>query len=344
MFGTTVSFLIGTILVLTDGDANEEALARLDDYMDHLAARVTAEGPIDPAELGAGSFGDTVVQSQNLAEKGQYAEAAQLLLSLIQANVEPGWKEMLETRVEILQRGASAGKLSLEDYQVFFLEVGPQWFHLRLRPILTLWNREDLPKTEKLLLIASLLEKQVRLAAPSGRKEALIGAATVLEAVPRLSDTNSATAAQSLVRAADARFKLGERDRAQGDLAVVLKAYPDTSSWYDALFRSETIKQDAGDCAGAIRDFTKLLKTRPKGQQRPNLLFLSWSNFAYHSAVRISICYEELGDNTKALGFASKALTAYPFHNGCGTCEANEARRLELRIESLREKAPHRAR
>jgi hypothetical protein len=115
------------------------------------------QGPVPITRDNSDPFAKAVCQSEDLAENGKYADAAEVLSALMNGQMEGDWRQMLQTRIGILKKWHASGRIELSDYRTFFLETGPQWFHNRTRPIAALWKKEIGPEVERYFLIAALL-------------------------------------------------------------------------------------------------------------------------------------------------------------------------------------------
>jgi|SRR5580700_1177214 hypothetical protein len=151
-------FLIGahtTQLGRADGIPSSQVHLR--QYMARVEQIAAEQGPVPITRDNSDPFAKAVCQSEDLAENGKYADAAEVLSALMNGQMEGDWRQMLQTRIGILKKWHASGRIELSDYRTFFLETGPQWFHNRTRPIAALWKKEIGPEVERYFLIAALL-------------------------------------------------------------------------------------------------------------------------------------------------------------------------------------------
>ena len=137
-------------------DGIPSSQVRVRQYMTRVEKIAAKEGPVPITRDYSDPFARAVCNSEDLAEDGKYAEAAQVLSTLMNGQMEADWKQMLQTRIGILKKWHASGRIELSDYRTFFLETGPQWFHNRTRPIAALWKKGIGPEVDRYFMIAML--------------------------------------------------------------------------------------------------------------------------------------------------------------------------------------------
>jgi hypothetical protein len=119
---------------------------RLRQYMAQQEQIAAMEGPVPITSDYSDPFAQAVCKSEDFAEDGKYAEAAEVLSTLMNGQMAADWKQMLQTRIGILKKWHASGRIELSDYRTFYLETGPQWFHNRTGPIAALWGKNLDPR------------------------------------------------------------------------------------------------------------------------------------------------------------------------------------------------------
>jgi len=272
--------------------------------VEEIAAK---EGPFPITRDNSDPFAMTVCKSEDLAEDGKYAEAAEVLSTLMNGQMESDWKQMLQTRIGILKKWLASGRIELSDYRTFFLETGPQWFHNRTRPIAALWKKEIGPEVERYSLIAALL---------AARHDSE-GQVIVLSAIPDLGGVTNEAAADALLAAGNVQHESGDFSGAQTNYSKVMLRYVGSPAWPEAVFNLGILCKEKKRYMEAIAFFNTLLESKSKHTER-------YREYSHSSALGLSQCYEALGDHTNALKWAREAQTRYPSQSECGTCAHEE--------------------
>jgi hypothetical protein len=141
---------------LARADGIPSSQVRLRQYMTQVEKSAAKEGPIPITLNYSDPFASAVCKSEDLAEDGKYAEAAEVLSALMNGQLESDWKQILQTRSGILKKWHASGRIELSDYRTFYLEAGPQWFHNRTRPIAALRKKGIGPEVDRYFMIAML--------------------------------------------------------------------------------------------------------------------------------------------------------------------------------------------
>jgi tetratricopeptide (TPR) repeat protein len=290
-------------------------------YMAQAEQIAAKEGPVAITRDNSDPFAQAVCKSEDLAENGKYAEAAEVLSALMNGQMEADWKQMLQTRIGILKKWHASGRIELSDYRTFFLELGPQWFHNRTRPIAALWKKEIGPEVERYFLIAALL---------AARHDSE-GQVMVLSAIPDLGGVAKEAAANALLAAGNALRGSGDLSGAQTNWSKVMSRYVGSPAWPEAVFHLGMLCKEKEQYTEAIPFFNALLESKPKDTP-------AYRDYLHNSASELSQCYEALHDYTHALKWAREAQIRYPSQFECGTGTQEEKQRMEQRIRELEKK------
>lgn len=207
---------------------------RLKQYMAQMEQIAAKEGPVSITTNNSDSFSSAVCQSEDLAEDGKYAEAAEILSALINGQVADDWKQMLQTRIHILKKWHKSGRIELSDYRTFFLETGPEWFHNRTRPIATLWKKKTGPEVERYFLIGALL----------GARHDSEGQVIVLSAIPDVDGVTNEAAANALLAAGNVLSGSRDLSGAETNWSKVMSRYVGTRAWPEAVFNLGILYKD----------------------------------------------------------------------------------------------------
>jgi|HubBroStandDraft_4_1064222.scaffolds.fasta_scaffold28934_3 hypothetical protein len=288
-------------------DGIPSSQVRLRQYMTQVEQIAAKEGPVPITRDYSDPFARAVCNSEDLAEDGKYAEAAQVLSTLMNGQMEADWKQMLQTRIGILKKWHASGRIELSDYRTFFLETGPQWFHNRTRPIAALWKEEIGPEVERYFLIAALL-------AARHDSEAQV---IVLSAIPDLGGVTKEAAADALLAAGNVLHESGDFSGAQTNWSNVMLRYVESPAWPEAVFNLGILCKEKKQYTEAIAFFNALLASKSKNTER-------YREYSHSSALELSQCYKALGNYTDALKWAREAQTRYPFQSDCATCAQEE--------------------
>jgi len=265
------------------------------------------EGPVPITRDNSDPFAKAVCQSEDLAENGKYADAAEVLSALMNGQMEGDWRQMLQTRIGILKKWHASGRIELSDYRTFFLETGPQWFHNRTRPIAALWKKEIGPKVERYFLIAALL---------AARHESE-GQVIVLSAIPDLGGVTREAAADALLAAGNVLHESGDFSGAETNWSKVMSRYVGSRAWPEAVFNLGILCKQKKRYMEAIAFFNSLLESKSTDLER-------YRDYSHSSALELSQCYQALGDHTNALKWAREAQIKYPSQSDCPTCTQEE--------------------
>jgi hypothetical protein len=272
--------------------------------VEQIAAK---EGPFPITLDYSDPFARAVCKSEDLAEDGMYGEAAEVLSTLMNGQIEADWKQILQTRIGILKKWLASGHIELSDYRTFYLETGPQWFHNRIRPIAALWKKEIGPEVERYFLIAALL---------AARRDSE-GQVIVLSAIPDLGGVTKEAAAGALLAAGNVLHKSGDFSGSQTNWSKVMMRYVGSSAWPEAVFNLGILCKEKKRYMEAIDFFHTLLESKSENTER-------YREYLHSSALELSRCYEALGDYTNARKWARDAQTRYPSPSECGTCAQEE--------------------
>jgi TolA-binding protein len=293
--------------------------------VEQMAAK---EGPIPITIDNSDPFSMAVRQSEDLAEDGKYEEAAQVLSVLMNGPMASDWKQMLQTRMDILKKWHASGRIELGDYRAFFLETGPDRFHNRSRPIATLWKKQIGPEVERYFLIAALLAAK----RDSG------GQVIVLSAIPDVHGVAKEAAADALFAVGDVLKSSGDLSGAETNWSKVKSQYVGSRAWPEAVFNLGILCKEKKRYTEAIALFNTLLESKPNDDEPAAHGMLAYRGYAHGSALELSQCYEALNNYTNALKWAREAQTKYPDDPTCGTGLQEERQRNEQRIRELEKK------
>lgn len=288
-------------------DGIPSSQVRLRQYMTQVEQIAAKEGPVPITRNNSDPFARAVCKSEDLAEDGKYAEAAEVLSTLMNGQMEADWKQMLQTRIGILKKWHASGRIELSDYKTFFLETGPQWFHNRTRPIAALWKKEIGPEVERYFLIAALL---------AARRDSE-GQVIVLSAIPDLGGVTKEAAADALLAAGNVLHESGDSSGAQTNWSKVMLRYVGSPAWPEAVFNLGILCKEKKRYMEAIAFFNTILESKLKDTER-------YREYSHGSALELSQCYEALGDYANALKWVREAQTRYPSQSECGTCAQGE--------------------
>lgn len=269
-----------------------------------------------------------VRQSEDLAEDGKYSEAAQVLSVLMNGPMASDWKQMLQTRMDILKKWHASGRIELRDYRAFFLETGPDRFHNRTRPIAALWKMQIGTEVERYFLIAALL----------AAKRDSAGQVIVLSAIPDVHGVTKQAAADALLAAGNVLKGSGDFSGAETDWSRVMSQYAGSRAWTEAVFNLGILCKEKKRYAEAIAFFNALLESKPNDAEPGAYRTLAYRSYSHSSALELSQCYEALKNYTNALKWAREAQTKYPDDPSCGTGLQEERQRNEQRIRELEKK------
>lgn len=294
---------------------------RLRQYMAQVEKIAAKEGPFPITIDYSDPFATAVCKSENLAEDGKYAEAAEVLSALINGQMASDWKPMLQTRIHILKKWHASGRIELSEYRTFFLETGPQWFHNRARPIAGLWQKEIGPEVERYFLIDALL---------AARHDSE-GQVIVLSAIPDVEGVSKNAAADALLAVGNVLHGSGDPSAAETNWSKVMLRYAGSRAWPEAVFNLGILCKEKKRYTEAIAFFNTLLESKSNDTE-------AYREYSHSSALELSQCYEALNNYTIALKWAREAQTRYPCQFSCGTGLREEKHRNEQRIRELEKK------
>jgi tetratricopeptide (TPR) repeat protein len=310
---------------LADTDAGRE----FQDYMHSLELQAKDEGEIPLSEFGRGAFAEGVCKSQNMAEKGRYAEAADILEALVTDAIAPDWREMLTVRIEILRKWAGTGRVELDDYHAFYVEIGPEWFRKRIPPIVNAFEKLDVPQVEKHFLIGELFRKR-------GDTKGYILA---LSTIPVLQEVDEQSATQALLAAGSAYHESGNTRMAEEYWREARKHPVAKSAWTKAVFNLGTLHEERKEYQKAIDYFTEVLVSKPDDGEPGASLMDTCRNYSHRSALEISRSYENMSNYHESLRYAWLAKNRYRYVSWCGTCRSSANWALNKRIAYLATRA-----
>ncbi|MGC2698067.1 MAG: tetratricopeptide repeat protein, partial [Candidatus Angelobacter sp.] len=314
--------LIGTHATqLWCADSIPPSKVRLRQYMAQVEKIAAEEGPFPITSDYSDPFATAVLKSEDLAEDGKYAEAAEVLSALINGQIAADWKQMLQTRIHILKKWHASGRIELSEYRIFFLETGPEWFHNRARPIAALWQKEIGSEVERYFLIGALL---------AARHDSE-GQVIVLSAIPDVDGVSKKAAADALLGVGHLLHGSGDLSGAETNWSKVMLRYAGLPAWPEAVFNLGILCKEKKRYTEAIAFFNTLLESKPNDTE-------AYREYSHSSAVELSQCYEALSNYTIALKWAREAQTRYPCQSSRGTGLQEEKQRNEQRIRELEKK------
>lgn len=288
---------------LSSADGIPPSQVRLRQYMARVEQIAAKDGPVPITPNYLDPFAQAICKSEDMAEDGKYAEAAQVLSSLMNGQMADDWKQMLQTRIGILKKWHASGHIELSDYRAFFLETGPQWFHNRTRPISALWKKEIGPEVKRYFLIAALL---------AARRDSE-GQVLVLSAIPDLNGVSKDAAADALLAAGNVLRESGDFSGAETNWSKVTSRYVGSRAWPEAVFNLGILCKEKKRYMEAITFFNTLLESKSMDTAR-------YRDYLHSSALELSQCYEALGDYANSLKWAREAQIKYPSQPDCPTC------------------------
>jgi tetratricopeptide (TPR) repeat protein len=119
----------------------------------------------------------------------------------------------------------------------------------------------------------------------------------------------------------------------------VTTEFPDTTAYGDAQYDIGLILHELKKYSEAIPEYEKIFTSQANDYQPEPESSESPKNFRFKSAMRISECYEELKDYTRALEYALLARDRYKFIGFCQLCLETVKNQLAARIVKLQELA-----
>ncbi len=191
------------------------------------------------------------------------------------------------------------------------MEVGPEWFHKRILPIINAWQNQNFPMVEKYFLIAELLKK----------RGDIKGNIIALSAIPELSNVEENAAAKALLTAGLDCYSIGDGEKADQYWREVAKHPNAKSSWSIAMFNLGILSKERKKYPEAIEYFTVVLNSEPNDKERGASIMETYRNYSHQSCLEISKCYEYMGKYNRPLSYALKAKKRYPYFSWCGTCK-----------------------
>ncbi len=102
-----------------------------------------------------------------------------------------------------------------------------------------------------------------------------------------------------------------------------------------ALFDASILDERLAEPSRVIADLPRIFDTSLDDCD-PAGLMQGYANYRHESAMRLSRCYEAIGDGKGAIEWLLRARDEYRMKSGCGTCAGYEARAIDRRLRSLR--------
>ena len=322
--GLMVCYCFCTIV---SGEAG--AVKEFQDYMRDLEFQASKEGEIPLSKFGKSAYAEGVCKSQNLAEKGYYAEAAAILEALVTDEVKSRSQQIPTERIEILKKWAETSCVELEDYRTFFVKTGPDWFRKRITPVVNAFHNQDFPQVEKHLLIAEFLEEM----------EDTTGYILALSVIPELEGVEKESAAKALLAIGIAYHDIGDAHKAEECWMKVRKHPGVKSVWSKAVFNLGILHKEQKEYQEAIDFFAELLESEPGDKESGAHLMEVYRNYSHRCAIEISMSYESMGEYHKSLRYAWLAKKRYRYVSWCGTCQRSAEWALNKRILYLTARA-----
>ncbi len=305
--------------------AAPEPRQELDEYMLGLTAEAERQGKLLPTDCGTEDFAPAVCDVLNLTARGAFAEAAAALLPWAKEPRSEYVREQLRKRIDILTEWSKEGRIDIDGYREFYLEMGWAMPRKRLQPIVTLWQTDGLPLVEKHFLLARLLH----------RAEEVYGQARVLLATAELPEIGRSEGARALLGAGDALHEFGDIVGAQIAWYSVRNYAASRQAWPQAVLNLAHLEERAARYESAIEYFTEVLASDPNDEQSGDNLMETNKNYSHRSVRGISRCHEALGNYGQALHYAKLARDEYRFVSWCGTCLGSAKISINLRIAKL---------
>jgi tetratricopeptide (TPR) repeat protein len=295
-------------------------------YMNNLERLSEKQGNAVDFNYGGGSFSKTISESQDFAENGFYEKAEEKLSELLVEGLASDWKSFIEKRIQILQKWKNSEKIEISDYREFYLNVGPEWFRLRAKPIVNLWKNNNFETKDKFSLISDLLDKYGD----------IDGKVLFLESVADLKGVEEKVTRRALLDAGRTMHKAKKIEQAKKYFEKVEQLYPKTHEYEMSVFYLGLILKEEGMCQEAIQKFKKILNPKLNSITSDKNEKIVVISHIYYSSLNISECYESLGDIKMAIKYLEIARYRFSVF-GWGDTGLGYQHEVEKRIEKLRE-------
>ena len=146
---------------------------------------------------------------------------------------------------------------------------------------------------------------------------------------------NTDACAQVYVQRGQRAYKKKDLDEALAAYRAASTRYPDSDSHGIAQYNVGIVLKEQGKPAEAIAAFEKIFPSHVDDRDRGAHVMQTNRNYRHNAGLRISECYEAMGDYGKALDYACLARDKYPFVSWCATCLASAETDLNERISRL---------
>lgn len=153
----------------------------------------------------------------------------------------------------------------------------------------------------------------------------------ILVQVPNVDWQASDCGEDELFDRALSAYEAEDYDSALADFRQLAEEFPESESRGAYHFNIAVALQQQGRWQEAITAFGEVIDMGlndrdPEGQ---TVMQMGFRNYRFRSAVRIMVCFEELGDYEQALKWNRLASSTYSYQHWCGTCSEGTARQLE---------------
>jgi tetratricopeptide (TPR) repeat protein len=145
--------------------------------------------------------------------------------------------------------------------------------------------------------------------------------------------------ADKLLDAGNAFYAAGDMEQAKKSWLEVRSRSQTLPAWPKAVHNLGILEREQGHYVEAISYFSEILQSHPNDTEPGESIMQVYRNYSHRSALQISLCYEKMWQNRKALHYARLAKTQYPYLSWCGTCLASERFAVNTRIGYLALKA-----
>lgn len=248
--------------------------------------------------------------SQCLIETGQYSRARAILLGLIKEHTASDWKDIINSKVKVIEKLEDGEKPSTEFYRKIFLESSLRWYDGRLGPILSVWERGS--DNQHLQILAALFAKA---GDDYGEKLTLELIATRPSETGDQKDTSDA-----LLQLANKAHKAKNYDQAFRLWRQIETDYKGTSAWGKAVYNFGIVLKEQKRFDEAIQQFKKLLAGDVNDTERGSHIMEAYRNYRPKAQWEIGDCLFAKGNYKGALQSYQAVEEKHPFRSWCGTC------------------------
>ena len=154
-------------------------------------------------------------------------------------------------------------------------------------------------------------------------------------AQPSCAELQSTAGVSQLLDSGNAAFEAGDTAKAKASWLKIRDCGAATSAYPKALYNLGLLEFKQRDFHKAIKYFEEVLLSHPNDKEPGGFLMQTNRNYSFTSALRISQCYEAMGEFRPALNWAWLAKTKYPYYSWCGTCYSNANFAINKRIGYL---------